>query len=252
MGEYHWKTSITKIMPDVIEYRGIPVQKIMKESSFSEAVFLLLTGRKLTKEEAKVVEAILISSLDHGPTPPSILSARIATSGGATMSGAVASGVLAIGPSHGGAVEDAMKIFLRIAQEAKTGKVEIKDAVEKVLSEFQMQKKRISGFGHRIHTKDPRVEPLFELAKSSGFSKKFIEIANSIEEYFTKMGKNLPINVDGAIAVILCELNVPPELANAFFIISRVVGIIAHYYEEKTKFPPMRVIDPKDFEYINE
>jgi citrate synthase len=61
--------------------------------------------------------------------------------------------------------------------------------------------------------------------------------------------KELPINVDGAIAALLCELDFPPMLANAFFIIARIPGLLAHIYEEQTSFKPMRRIHPTDYSY---
>ena len=63
------------------------------------------------------------------------------------------------------------------------------------------------------------------------------------------LGKILPINVDGAIAALLCELDFDPVFANAFFMIARVPGLVAHIYEEKTRYKPMRKIHPTDVEY---
>jgi len=63
------------------------------------------------------------------------------------------------------------------------------------------------------------------------------------------IGKRLPINVDGAIAALLCELDIPPDIGNAFFIIARVPGLVAHIQEERSRMRPMRKIDPQDFEY---
>jgi citrate synthase len=65
----------------------------------------------------------------------------------------------------------------------------------------------------------------------------------------TVSGKDLPINVDGAIAAVLCEIDIPSELANAFFIMARLPGLVAHIYEEKTQFKPMRRIDFSRAEY---
>ncbi|HID31941.1 MAG TPA: hypothetical protein EYP24_01005 [bacterium (Candidatus Stahlbacteria)] len=62
-------------------------------------------------------------------------------------------------------------------------------------------------------------------------------------------GKVLPINVDGAIATLLCELKIPPHLSNGLFIISRLAGMLAHIDEEKRREKPMRFIDPKECQY---
>ncbi|NOR82589.1 MAG: citryl-CoA lyase, partial [Ardenticatenales bacterium] len=64
-----------------------------------------------------------------------------------------------------------------------------------------------------------------------------------------KTGKSLPINVDGAIAAILVDLRMPRELANGFFIMARVPGLMAHINEEKSRMRPMRRIHPTDHEY---
>jgi citrate synthase len=75
-------------------------------------------------------------------------------------------------------------------------------------------------------------------------------MAKAIEDAMEQeSGKKLPINVDGAIAALLCEMNFPPELANAFFMLARLPGLIAHVYEEQTRMKPMRYINPKDHEY---
>jgi len=79
---------------------------------------------------------------------------------------------------------------------------------------------------------------------------KFVRIARAVEgELAQRLGKPLPINVDGAIAALLCELDIPPEIGNAFFIIARVPGLVAHIHEEKMRMRPMRKIHPSDFEY---
>ena len=79
---------------------------------------------------------------------------------------------------------------------------------------------------------------------------KFIKIATSVESELGKqMGRKLPINVDGAIAAVLCELDFSPRLANAFFMMSRVPGLVAHIFEEQTTQKPMRKINPEDHEY---
>jgi citrate synthase len=110
--------------------------------------------------------------------------------------------------------------------------------------------KRASGFGHRIHTKDPRTQKLFSLAEELGLAGKFIRIARAVEKGLEEfLGKRLPINVDGAIAALLCELDIPPEIGNAFFIIARVPGLVAHVHEEITRMRPMRKIDPQDYAY---
>jgi citrate synthase len=101
-----------------------------------------------------------------------------------------------------------------------------------------------------MHTQDPRTKKLFGLAEDLGLAGLHVRIARQVEEALKEqLGKALPINVDGAIAALLCDLGIPPEIGNAFFIIARVPGLVAHIHEEQTRMKPMRKIHPADFEY---
>jgi len=250
MSELHWKTSITDVKPNKINMRGYPVDKLMGEISFAQAIYLVLKGEFPTPEVGKLIDAIFVSSVDHGASPPSVLAARTVASTGAELNSAVAAGVQAISRLHGGAIEEGMKLFLEIAQRMEEKKASEEEVIPQVLEEMKEKKKRASGFGHRIHTKDPRTKKLFALAEELGYAGKYIRIALAIEKYLeSQLGKSLPINVDGAIAALLCELGISPEIGNAFFIIARVPGLVAHVHEEKTRMKPMRKIHPQDYEY---
>jgi citrate synthase len=88
------------------------------------------------------------------------------------------------------------------------------------------------------------------LAEEQNLAGKHVRIARAVEkELANALGKSLPINVDGAIAALLCELSIPPEIGNAFFIIARVPGLVAHIHEEMMRMRPMRNIHPQDFSY---
>jgi citrate synthase len=188
--------------------------------------------------------------VDHGASPPSVLAARTVASTGAELHAAVAAGVLAISRFHGGAIEEGMQLFLKVEKRMKDKTQTEAQAVEAVLDEMKASGQRASGFGHRIHTQDPRTQKLFALAAELGFAGRYVGIARAVEAALLKqLGKPLPINVDGAIAALLCELGFPPEVGNAFFIIARVPGLVAHIREEKTREKPMRKVHPEDFEY---
>ena len=250
MSDLHWKTSITKVQPNKVSIRGYPVDKLMGQISFAQAIFLVLTGEIPSSEVGKLVDAIFVSSVDHGASPPSALSARTVASTGAELNAAVASGVLAISRYHGGAIEEGMRLFLDIARRMKQEKKSETETVHEVLKEMKEMGKRASGFGHRIHNEDPRTKKLFGLAEELNLAGKHIQVARAVErELQESIGKSLPINVDGAIAAVLCDLGIPPEIGNAFFIIARVPGLVAHIHEEWTRMRPMRKIHPQDFEY---
>ncbi|OGD22357.1 MAG: citryl-CoA lyase [Candidatus Aminicenantes bacterium RBG_13_59_9] len=250
MSELHWKTGITEVEPNKIRLRGYPLDELMGRITFSQAIYLALRGELPTPEIGRLIDAIFVSSIDHGASPPSVLTARTVASTGAEMNSAVAAGVLAINRFHGGAVEEGMVLFRNISRRAKDAKTGLRQAAAEILKDMKDKGRRASGFGHRIHTHDPRTERLFALAEEAGASGEFIRIARDCEEILKEQtGKPLPINVDGAIAAVLCELGFPSEIGNAFFIIARVPGLVAHIQEEKTRMRPMRKIHPEDFAY---
>ena len=106
MPESSWKTGITKIEPNKILVRGYPIDQLMGKANFGQMVYLLFKGELPTQNQGRMVEAILTSSVDHGVTPPSVLSALTVTSTGAELNSAVAAGILSISRFHGGAIED--------------------------------------------------------------------------------------------------------------------------------------------------
>jgi len=250
MSELHWKTAITEVKPNKICLRGYPVDKLLGKISFAQAIYLILKGELPSPEVGKLIDAIFVSSVDHGASPPSVLAARTAASTGAELNSAIAAGVIAISRFHGGAIEEGMKLFRRIDQRIQEASGKEEEVIREVLKEMKEKKQRASGFGHRIHTQDPRTRRLFDLAEELGLAGKFVRIARGVKKALEEqLGKSLPINVDGAIAALLCELEIPPEIGNAFFIIARVPGLVAHIHEERTRMRPMRKIHPQDYEY---
>ena len=92
-----WQTSLTSIAPNSILIRGYAVDEMMGRLSFAEAVYLLLMGELPSAAIGRMLNAILVSSLDHGVTPPSTLAARNVATSGAPLKDCVAAGILAFG-----------------------------------------------------------------------------------------------------------------------------------------------------------
>jgi citrate synthase len=246
----HWKTAITAVEPNKVCLRGYPIDRLMGQVSFSQAIYLVLKGELPSPEVGRLLDAIFVSSVDHGAGPPSVLTARTVASAGAELHAAIAAGVLAISRWHGGAIEEAMRLFQKIARRAEAKKLSEEAAASDILDEMKVKGERASGFGHRVHTQDPRTEKLFALADELDLAGQGVRIARTVEKIFKEsLGKPLPINVDGAIAAVLSDLGIPAEIGNAFFIIARVPGLVAHIQEERTRMKPMRKIHPSDFEY---
>jgi citryl-CoA lyase len=193
-----------------------------------------------------MMEALLVSSIDHGPTPPSNLAARTVFSGGNPLNAGVAAGVLTIGDTHGGAIEQCARILQEWAQKEDSPE----ELATQLVAEFKEKKRRMPGYGHRIHKRDPRTVKMIEIAERIGYKGRIIELAVAIQDELERTsGRDLPLNVDGAIAAVISEMGFDWRLGKGFFIISRVPGLIAHVYEEWTRERPMRKLGPLPFEY---
>jgi len=232
-----WESSITEIGVNLIRTRGYNVSDLMENCSFSDVIFLMLKGELPDKKQSEMMRTILVSSVDHGVSPPSVLAARTVMSAGNSLNTAVAAGVLAIGDVHGGAIEQSAKIM----QEYVVKEGDVQSLAKELVADLKSQNKRMPGFGHYLHTADPRTAKMFEIAEKLAYKGKHVQLALAIEDaLFKTSGGKLPINVNGAIAAVISDMGFDWRLGKAFFIISRTAGLVAHVYEEKTTQRPMR------------
>jgi len=249
MGDLHWETKLSTTSENGIRIRGYDLVQLIGTVPFPSVLYLLFTGELPEPNVAKLIDAVMVASIDHGPGAPSALAARTAASGGASLGAAAAAGLLTMGKYHGAAVQDAMEAIQQVADSSKNQALD--RAADAVVADWRKAGRRLSGFGHRQHKhKDPRLERLFELAHAANVPGDHLQAAHAIEAALKRStGKDLPINIDGAMAAILCEINFPVSLSNGLFMLARMTGIIAHAHEEITQMPPMRRIDPVDFDY---
>jgi citrate synthase len=200
-------------------------------------IWLMTRGELPTKAQGALLEAALMSAVDHGPQAPSIAIARMAATCGVGLNSAMASAVNVLGDVHGGAGEQAVELYQDIAARIDAGGSE-SDAVRAGLEAFVASHgKVIPGFGHRFHPVDPRSAPLLALvdgaARQGAVSGRYAAIGRAVEAHLAgKKGKAIPMNIDGATAVIYAELGFPAPLARGLFCLSRSVGILAHAWEQ--------------------
>jgi citrate synthase len=232
-----WSTAIIDIHPGEIGVRGFPIQELIGNLTFAQMIWLMLRGELPSAKQAKLFEAALIAAVDHGPHAPSIAISRMAVTCGLSVNGAMASAINVLDDVHGGAGQQCMDLLHRIAAKSKNGVVD-SGVVEDVLDGFIFEHgKVIPGYGHRFHPVDPRAIKLLALvreAQTDGFvSGLYAEIGVMVEQSIARRtGKRLPMNIDGATAVVYSELGFPSLLGRGLFILSRSVGILAHAVEQ--------------------
>jgi len=231
-----WSTAIIDIQPGVIRPRGHAIQDLIGHISFPQMIWLMLRGELPSAPQAALLEAALVSAVDHGPHAPSIAISRMAVTCGLPLNGAMASAINALDDIHGGAGEQCLALYQRADALLQAQSLEV--AVALALDEqTQRAGKIIPGFGHRFHPVDPRAVRLLELvtraAAEGVVDGRFARIGAATEqEVGRRAGKPVPMNIDGATAVVYGELGFPPPLARGLFILSRSVGILAHAWEE--------------------
>ena len=236
--ERWWSTSIIDIHPGEIDVRGYPIEQLIGAISFPQMIWLMVRGELPTKGQARLLEAALVASVDHGPHAPSIAISRMAVSCGAELNNAMASAINVLADVHGGAGQQCMDFYRMIRARIAAGFAP-EAAIEDALPEYQEKYGAIvGGFGHRWHPVDPRTAPLLglveEAAANGEVTGEFIAIGRAVEAVLTRLkGKPIPMNIDGSTAVIFSELGFEPEMGRGLFILSRSVGILAHAWEQK-------------------
>jgi citrate synthase len=236
-----WSTDIIRMEPGVIEIRGEPIEQLIQSLSFSEMIWLMTMGQRPSPGQHRLLEAALVAAVDHGPQAPSVATARMAMTCGVGINNALASGVNMLGDVHGGAGEQALMVFQRIA--ARLPSESLETAVQSVLDALDVEGVTfIPGFGHRFHKPtDPRAAPLMQLLRQTALDDAqvdgyFADIAEAVQsEIGKRKGRPIAMNIDGATAAIYAALEVPPTLARGLFCLSRSVGLTAHAFEQSTQ-----------------
>lgn len=233
-----WHTAIIDMEPGRIHLRGHPIQDLIGQLSFPQMIWLMLRGAIPSDGEAKLLEAALVAAVDHGPQAPSIAAARMAVTCGLGLNGAMASAVNMLDDVHGGAGEQAVEMYDAIA-ELHAGGMTLADAAARGIDAWQAERgPYLPGFGHRFHKpEDPRAPRLLALvdaaAEAGTVTGDFAAIGRAVQITInTRKGKPVPMNIDGATAVIYAELGFAPPLARGLFCLSRSVGILAHAWEQ--------------------
>lgn len=239
--EQWWATDIIDMSPGVIRFRGYAIEDLIGSVTFAQMIWLMTRGELPDPRAAKLLEAALVAAVDHGPQAPSIAIARMAMTCGVGINNAMASATNALGDVHGGAGEQAMDLYDCVAARlgASEDNADIASAVSaEIAARRGAGETHLPGFGHRFHPVDPRAPRLLALvdeAKAQDVvSGRYAAIARAIEDAIAmgRGGRRVPMNIDGATAVIFAELGFAPMLCRGLFILSRSVGALAHAFEE--------------------
>ncbi len=235
-------TTISNDERGEVQVLGEPLLNFVSSRPFASIVSSMFLGKKtISKELEEFVDFTLRLLVEHGPYVSGSVNTIVTARAGRDLVSSLATGLLTIGPRFGGAINQAASNWIAGVKDGK-------DPSEFV-EEFASKKEYISGIGHRkyrVDAPDPRVAKLLSFTDSLT-EKKYSSFAKSVEKVTVAKKGNLILNVDGAIAAILLDILsekegmkteeldnlVKTEFFNALFVLSRSVGFISHFLDQK-------------------
>jgi citrate synthase len=236
----HQTTSICTSTADDVWIRDRSLcRELLGKVTFTELLYFQILGHMPSKPVLELVDACLVTLMEHGLTPSALATRLTYSSAEESMQGAVAAGLLCVGSRFVGTTEGAGLLIERIIAAGDGASAEAK----RIAVEFKNDKKPLPGFGHPFHKPDdPRSVRLLALARDKGVASAHVAaveaLSLAVDETF---GKHITLNATGAVAAVLGDCGVPREILRGFAIIARAAGLVGHVHEEQTK-PAMRAI----------
>ncbi|MDP2953359.1 MAG: citryl-CoA lyase [Chloroflexota bacterium] len=242
-----WRTAIANVKGDDIYLRGYHFLELAEKVDFASVLYLMYKGELPNKGQARMLNALLVTMIDHGIAPSEAVS-RVVAASGSPIQAAIAAGILTIGDIHGGAGEACARMYQERLSKGKNQGKSIPQIAEELVAERRKAKQLIEGYGHPMHPSgDPRGPWLLNMADQCGVSGEYAALARAIEGALAKAaGRRIGINIDGGSAAILCDLGLDWRLARPILITARSVGLAAHAWEEMTRERGWRIVAAED------
>ncbi len=218
---------------DELFYRDTAVVgELMGNVTFTEMMFMHVLGREPSPGEVKILDAVLVTLMEHGLTPSAIAARLTYHSAPEALQAAMAAGLLNVGSQFIGTMENAAKLLVALLEAEE----DFEKAARRTIKALRETKQPFPGFGHHLHKPDdPRTPRLFEIALAQeGIDGQYIDAMTRLSAVIDEeLGRHLTINATGAVAAVLLEIGVEPEIMRGFAVVSRAGGLLAHIREEQ-------------------
>ena len=186
-----------------ITIAGHDVVSLMGTRTLTETLLLALDGELPAPGRTRLVDAVLVSIMDHGITPSSLATRLVLDGAPESFPGAVAAGLLAVGSRFLGTIENAAAVLEAIV--AGGGDAAAADAEVGRIADAGG---RVPGLGHNLHAEgDPRVGVLLGLARDESLAGAHVaafELLPAAAE--RRLARALVPNAAGAVAAVLLDL----------------------------------------------
>ena len=227
-------SSLGRSRADSVQVRGLDLpNELMGHINFGDMAFLQITGRKPEQPESVVFNAMLVALAEHGMTPSAIATRLTLAGSPEALQGAIAAGLCGVGSRFAGTMEGAARVLSSTLANA-AGDADDASLARAVVADHRERRAFVPGVGHPVHKPlDPRAERLRVLAGENGLAGRHVALMWAIsKEASERYGRELPVNVTGAIGALLCELDIDWRVARGIAVISRAVGLVGHAFEE--------------------
>ncbi|MDD6484275.1 MAG: citrate/2-methylcitrate synthase [Clostridiales bacterium] len=217
-------------------------------STAENLLYMMRPDNKYTREEAEMLDVLLMIHAEHGGGNNSTFTTRVVSSSATDTYSAIAAAIGSLkGPKHGGANAKVMAMMADIEEHVSNwdDEGEVADYLIKILKKEAFDKSGlVYGMGHAIYTySDPRCILLKEraelLVKQNMQYEKEFNLYKTIErltpELFAKVKgdkKVMCANVDMYSGLVYKILGISEDMYTPLFAISRIVGWSAHRLEE--------------------
>lgn len=216
---------------DRLRFRGKDtLADLVGKATFTECVFLGVTGKMPTPQQTRILDACLVILMDHGITPSALVARLVADSVPSDLQVPIAAGLLTVGNKFIGTMAGAGALLTAgVASGAPP-----EQWAAATVAEYRKLGRRLPGYGHPAYfPDDPRTVRLFDVAAETGVAGNHIRLARLIEAEIAKQGsRKLPLNATGAIGALLCEIGFPVAAMRGVAVVSRSAGLLAHAVEE--------------------
>jgi citrate synthase len=234
------RTSIGFGTADDVYVRGKSLcRELIGAVTFTEMAYFHVVGAMPTPAQTRVLDACLVTLMEHGLTPSVLATRLVEGSAPEAMQAAVAAGILAVGSVLVGSVEGCAAVLARLVA-AEAG---VEAEARRVVEEHRAAKLSLPGFGHPVHKPDdPRTPRILAVAESAGVAGRHVEALWTLGRVVDELhGRHLTINATGAIAAALADAGVSAGIMRGFAILARCAGLVGHLREEQER-PSMRAI----------
>lgn len=215
-----------------IEVRGHPLAaELIGKVGFTEMFLLDLDGELPSPQRRRVVDAVLVTLMEHGTTPSSLATRLTLEGAPESLQGAIGAGLLAVGSRFLGTID-------RVAASVQTivaAGGPIDEGAAKEVERLRAAGERVPGVGHNLHGEvDPRPERLFGVLEEEGFRGVHVEALEAMHRAAeAQLGRSFVLNGAGAVGAALSELGYLPDEVRGFALVSRCAGLFAHVVDER-------------------